>query len=212
MGEPELHLYRTLRDVPLRPTLFLDCDGVLNEDRGPEGIIDPGELRLLPGAAAAVARLNRAGILAIAVTNRAQVARGHITEAEVCAILDRLIMVIAEAGGRLDGLFYCPHLPPPAPPGANMDFIFNCDCRKPRDGLLRQAATALAVDRRRAALVGDTTRDIAAAHAFGIPGWRVRTGHACIDPRPGALVPDLCFPSVVEATAHAVDLWGCARR
>ena len=198
--------------MPLRPTLFLDCDGVLNEDRGPEGITDPGELRLLPGAAAAVAGLNRAGILAIAVTNRAQVARGRITEVGLRAILDRLMMLIAEGGGRLDGLFYCPHLPPPAPPGANLDFILACDCRKPRDGLLRQAAAILAVDRRRAALAGDTTRDIAAAHAFGIPGWAVRTGHGCIDPRPGATVPDLWFPSVVEAAAHAVEFWGCERR
>ena len=198
--------------MPLRPTLFLDCDGVLNEDRGPEGITDPGELRLLPGAAASVARLNRAGILAIAVTNRAQVARGRITEVGLRAILDRLMMLIAEGGGRLDGLFYCPHLPPPAPPSANLDFILACDCRKPSDGLLRQAAAILAVDRRRAALAGDTTRDIAAAHAFGIPGWAVRTGHGCIDPRPGATVPDLWFPSVVEAAAYAVGLWGCERR
>jgi len=210
VGEPELHLHRPLTLVPLAPALFLDCDGVLNDDGGPDGITDPAALRLLPGAAEAVAGLNRAGILAVAVTNRAQVARGRITEAELRVILDRLMALIGEGGGRLDGLFYCPHLPPPAPLGANRYFIVDCDCRKPRDGLLRQAAAILPVDPTRAALVGDSTRDIAAAHAFGIPGWAVRTGHACVDTRPDAAVPDLWFDTVAEAAAHAVNLWSRA--
>ena len=192
--------------MPLKPTLFLDCDGVLNEEAG--GILRPDQLRLIPGAAEAVAALNRAGILAVAITNRAQVARGLLTEAELRAILDRLLALIGEHGGRLDGVFYCPHLPPPAPPGANMAFITDCDCRKPRAGLLRQAAAILSVDRARAAMVGDATRDIAAAHAFGIPGWGVRTGHACADGRPGDPAPDLLFPTITAAAAHAITLWG----
>jgi D-glycero-D-manno-heptose 1,7-bisphosphate phosphatase len=196
--------------LPLTPTLFLDCDGVLNEECGPDGVVDPAALRLLPGAADAVAALNHAGILAVGVTNRAQVARGRITEAALRVILDRLLALIAAGGGRLDGLFYCPHLPPPAPPGANRDFIVACDCRKPRDGLLRQAAAILSIDRTRTALVGDSATDIAAAHAFGVPGWGVRTGHACGDPRPDATMPDLWFPSVAEAAAHAISLWGRA--
>lgn len=190
----------------MRPTLFLDCDGVLNHERGADGVLRPEDIELIEGAGRAVAALNRAGILAIGVTNRAQVARGKLTEAALHAILIQLCTLIGADGGTLDGLFYCPHLPPPAPDGANPAYIVDCDCRKPKPGLLEQAAAALPVDRNRAAMVGDSTRDIAAAAAFGIPAWGVFTGHACADADEPS--PALWFDSVVDAARHAVLRWG----
>ena len=173
----------------LRPTIFLDCDGVLNEEPGETGVLHPDAVRLIPGAGAAVGRINAAGALAIAVTNRAQVGRGWITLATLDAILGRLRTLLADGGGRLDAVYFCPHAPEAG-----------CDCRKPAPGLLVRAAAEWPVDRARAVLIGDTQRDIAAARAFGIGALGVRTGHGCAGP----LAADAMFDSVGPAVDHAL--------
>ena len=184
-----------------RPAVFFDCDGVLNQDPGPHGALGPDDVVLVPGAGRAVARVNEAGYLAIGVTNRAQVARGRITLARLGEILGRLEMLLArDGGGVLDRIYFCPHHPPPGLPGSVPELTIDCDCRKPRAGLLRRAAEELPVDPARSVMIGDTLRDVGAAHAFGIPGYGVRTGHGCRDEAamPG-LAPDRLFDSVVDA-------------
>ncbi len=192
----------------MHPTVFLDCDGVLNTDPGPRGVCRPQDLCLIPGAGAAIASLNRAGILAIGITNRSQVARGYISEAELLWLLDQLRAMLAADGGVLDAIFYCPHLPPPAPADANLAFVATCDCRKPKIGLFVQAMQKFPIDQARAAMLGDSRRDIGAGHHFGLPSWGVLTGNACQGDPDDGQTPDMMFPSVVEACAHAVALWG----
>jgi D,D-heptose 1,7-bisphosphate phosphatase len=191
----------------MRPTLFLDCDGVLNTDPGAIGVLRPEECVLLAGAGTALGVLNRAGILAIGITNRSQVARGYITEPVLISLLDDLRAKLKTDGGIMDGIFYCPHYPPPAPEGANLAYVKDCECRKPKPGLFLQAMEAFPIDTARSAMVGDSLRDIASGQNFGIPGWAVRTGKACA-PGTGEAVPDLWFASVSEAAAYAVSMWG----
>jgi histidinol-phosphate phosphatase family protein len=185
-----------------RPAVFFDCDGVLNQEPGSQGALSPDDLVLVPGAGRAVARVNEAGYLAIGVTNRAQVAKGRITLEGLDAILGRLEALLArDGGGVVDRIYFCPHYPPPGPPGSIPELTIVCECRKPRAGMLRKAAEELPVDPARSAMIGDTLRDVGAARAFGIPAYGVRTGHGCRDdamPTPG-LAPDRLFDSVVDA-------------
>src|SRR5689334_18340998 len=111
-----------------RRAVFLDRDGTLIEDA--RYIRDPAVVRLLPSVAAAVARLNAAGILAIVVTNQSGIARGFLTEAEYLAVKQRVDDLLAREGAHLDAHYFCPHLPEITGP---------CECRKPGTRLYRQA-------------------------------------------------------------------------
>ncbi|MCS6775974.1 MAG: D-glycero-beta-D-manno-heptose 1,7-bisphosphate 7-phosphatase [Chloroherpetonaceae bacterium] len=148
-----------------RRAVLLDRDGVLTEETGAY-VTRPQDLRLLPGAAEAVVRLNRAGWAVAVVTNQAGVGKGILTLPELEAIHAQLQAAIARTGGHLDGIFLCPHHPDAG-----------CDCRKPLPGLLWQAARALQLDLAACYLVGDSPRDIAAGHAAGCHTVLVLTGH-----------------------------------
>lgn len=148
-----------------RGGVFLDRDGTLIEDPG--YLADPGAMRLLPGAAAAVARLNAAGLPAIVVTNQSGIARGLLTEAGYLATEARLSALLAEQGARLDAQYHCPHHP---------EFTGPCDCRKPGALLYRRAAERFGLDLARSWWIGDRVRDIAAADGLGGHGVLVLTG------------------------------------
>lgn len=129
--------------------VFLDRDGTVIEDRDYPS--DPDGVRLLPGAARAVARLNREGIRALLVTNQSGIGRGYMTEQDFHRVQQRVEQALAEQGARLDGVYYCPHAPDHEPP---------CECRKPRPGLFRRAAAEHGFDPADAAFVGDRARDV----------------------------------------------------
>ncbi|MGH7674454.1 MAG: D-glycero-alpha-D-manno-heptose-1,7-bisphosphate 7-phosphatase, partial [Gemmatimonadales bacterium] len=117
-----------------RPAAFLDRDGTLIEDPG--YLHEPGRVRLLPGAAAAVRRLNEAGYLAVTVTNQSGIARGLYDVAEYQAVQRRVVELLLAHGARLDGSWYCPHHP---------GFTGPSDCRKPGTRLFHEAATELGI-------------------------------------------------------------------
>lgn len=148
-----------------RPAVFLDRDGTLVEDPG--FLADPARVKLLPGAASAVRRLNQAGLAVVVVTNQSGIARGLITVAQYEAVEARLAALLAGAGARLDGSYYCPHHPEVTGP---------CECRKPATRLFRDAATALHLDLGRSFYVGDRMSDIEPARALAGRGILVRTG------------------------------------
>lgn len=160
--------------------VFLDRDGTINVG-APSGeyLADIDAVALLPGAADAVARLNQAGVVVLVVTNQRGVALGLMTEAAVAAVNRRLADLLAERGARLDGVYVCPH-----DEGA-------CDCRKPRDGMLRRAfADRPGLDPHRCAIVGDSDRDTAAGTPLGLTRIRLApAGRA--DPHADHTVPDL---------------------
>jgi D-glycero-D-manno-heptose 1,7-bisphosphate phosphatase len=142
-----------------RPAVFLDRDGTIIDDVG--YLRDPSQIRLLPGAAEAIRRLNASGLLTLVVTNQSGIARGLLSEADYHRVEQRLDALLNEAGAHLDGHYFCPHLPDVSGP---------CECRKPGTLLYRQAADRMGIDLRRSWWVGDRARDVLPAAAFGARG------------------------------------------
>ena len=144
--------------VAVRPSwVFLDRDGTISERPAPhEYVTDPACVRLLPRAAEAVARLNRASIWVGVVTNQQGVALGSLTMETLDAVHSRLRELLAAEGAHLDGIWTCPHL------------AGECRCRKPQPGLLIAAKDRVPeIDFRRSAMIGDAVSDIAAGNAVG---------------------------------------------
>lgn len=148
-----------------RRAVFLDRDGTLIEDLS--YLRDPAQVRLLPGAAAAVGRLNRAGILAIVVTNQSGIGRGLLTLDQYTQAERRVEELLADQGARLDAHYFCPHLPELDGP---------CGCRKPGPLLYQQAAARFGIDLGGSWWVGDRLRDVEAAALLGGRGILVQTG------------------------------------
>jgi D-glycero-D-manno-heptose 1,7-bisphosphate phosphatase len=158
-------------DIPARPALFLDRDGVLNEDPG--YVHRWEDFHWIPGAREAVAAFNAAGWLVFVVTNQSGVGRGYYTEADVHALHAQMTLSLAEAGGRIDAYYYCPHHPEasheayrhPDPPD-----------RKPNPGMLLKAMADWPVDRERSLMVGDKDADLEAARRAGVRGLKFAGG------------------------------------
>ena len=161
--------------------VFLDRDGTLNVEVGRISAAD--QLELIAGVGAAVARLNRAGLLAVVVTNQAVIASGDSSEAELERIHDKLETLLAAEGAYLDGLYYCPHHPDAGIDGERPEFKIPCDCRKPGTAMIERAASDFFIDMENSWMVGDTTTDLRTARNAGIRSVLVRTGHAGRDRR-----------------------------
>ena len=154
------------------PAAFLDRDGTIIEDTGYLG--DPEGIQFVAGAIEALRRLQVAGYRLIVVTNQAGVARGLITEADVRKVNDRLVLLLGQAGVRLDGIYYCPHHPEYGSPAYRRD----CECRKPKPGMIRQSIQDFGLDASRSVVIGDHVSDAALAQAFpGMVGIMLRSGH-----------------------------------
>lgn len=177
-----------------RRAAFIDRDGVLNEERA--FVHRREDFALLPGAVAALRLLKAAGYLLVVVTNQSGIARGIYSEADYLALTEHMRAELAAAGVSLDAVEYCPHLP-----DAPLErYRLDCDCRKPKPGMLRRAAQALDIEPGASFLVGDRLSDLEAGRAAGIGRcFLVRTGYA--------------LPEEAVARADAVyeDLLACAR-
>lgn len=199
-----------LNSTCVRPAIFFDCDGVLNEEIGDPGVVSPDDIRIVRGAGSALRQAREAGFLTIAVTNRPQVAKGLITFDGLHHILARLEALLAEDGGVLDRIYVCPHYPGSGFIGEVPELKIRCGCRKPGTLLLRQALAEFPIERSRSMLVGDSLRDIGAARGIGIWAYGVRTGYGCRDrarylKETGAPpVPDLMFADVSEAVEFGI--------
>ncbi len=150
---------------PLRPALFLDRDGVLNEDPG--YVYRWKDFRWIPGARETVAAFNRAGWLVIVVTNQSGVGRGYYTEADVHALHARMAEDLAAAGGRIDAFYHAPQHP-----DAKLDAYRHPDPpdRKPNPGMILKALAEWPIDREASLLIGDKPSDLEAALRSGIRG------------------------------------------
>jgi len=156
---------------PLRPAVFMDRDGTLSHEVG--YVNHPGRFRLYPWTVDAVRAINRAGWLAIVVTNQAGVARGYFPESVFEAVKQQLLDALAAGGAHLDGFYACLHHPTVGKPPYRRD----CDCRKPRPGLLRRAQAELPVDLPSSWVVGDRRSDLQLAWSVGASGALVKTGY-----------------------------------
>ena len=140
----------------MNPAVFLDRDGVIIQNR--ENYVRSWkDVEFLPSSLQALKQLSQTSYKIIIITNQSAIGRGIITMEQAEAINQRIIEEITDAGGRVDGLFICPHTPDD-----------HCFCRKPLPGLILQAADALSIDLPSSAMIGDALTDIQAGSAAGI--------------------------------------------
>ena len=147
-----------------RPAIFLDRDGVIIENRD-EYVRSWADVSFIPGALNALASVAASGYAIVVVTNQSGVGRGLIPLADAEAINHRVLAEIARAGGRIDAAYICPHKPED-----------DCDCRKPRPGMLLRAARELNLDLSRSWMIGDALTDMQAGEAAGVRSLLVLTG------------------------------------
>ncbi len=157
--------------TPLKPAVFLDRDGVVIEDTHYVHSID--RVRLIPGSAEAIAALNQAGWSVVIVTNQAGIARGLFSIETIQQIHKHLAELLHGYGAHIDGMYYCPH----HPAGELAEYRRDCDCRKPKPGMLVQAAKELSLDLTRSWMIGDRVSDLQAGASVGCRTVLVRTGY-----------------------------------
>lgn len=146
-------------------SIFLDRDGTLNVEDG--FITSPEQIRLMDGVGEAVKRINESGYLAIVVTNQPIIARGGCGHEELRRIHDKLETLLGQEGAYLDDIYYCPHHPDKGFPGERPEYKINCDCRKPKPGLILRAARDYNIDLAASYMVGNGLRDVQAGQAAG---------------------------------------------
>ena len=145
--------------------VVLDRDGVINQD-SPAYIKSPEEWHAIPGSLEAIAKLNRAGFLVVVASNQSGLGRGYLTPETLNKIHQKMERELAAVGGKLDGIFICPHSPED-----------HCDCRKPKPGLLFQIIDKFGTKPEEMLSIGDSMRDLLAAKTAGIPAVLVKTGN-----------------------------------
>jgi len=151
-------------DHRLKSAVFLDRDGTISEEVGYLNHIS--RFHMFPFAPAAIHKLNDSGLLVFVITNQSGIARGYYPESLVHAVHDLMTQQLAEAGARIDGIYYCPHTSRDA-----------CACRKPGPGMLDQVSAEHGVDLTRSFVVGDRHSDVELAHRVGARSIMVRTGY-----------------------------------
>jgi D-glycero-D-manno-heptose 1,7-bisphosphate phosphatase len=186
--------------MQLRPALFLDRDGVIIEEV--DYLSDPSQVLLIPGAAQAIALANQHAIPVVVVTNQAGVARGYFPEANVALVHKHLDALLSAHTAHIDRYYYCPHHPTE---GVG-SYACDCDCRKPKPGMLLQAAAELGLDLSRSWFVGDKISDLQAGIAVGCQAFLVQTGYGC---KHAELLEQLGLTTVrvVRDLLHAVKLF-----
>lgn len=149
---------------------FFDRDGVINEEVGFLYRIE--DLRFLKGAKEAVALLARLGYKVFVVTNQSGIARGYYTVADMEKLHAYMARELEAVGGRIDKFYYCPH----HREGKVKEYAVDCECRKPKPGMVLTALREFNLDRKRCFLIGDSERDVEAAEAAGVRGFLFRGG------------------------------------
>lgn len=188
----------------MNQALFLDRDGVINEDRE-DYIKSWEEFRFIKGVRPALKKIHQTGIPVVVITNQSIIGRGMVTEAELSVIHDRMLKGVKKAGGEILKVYYCPHHPDA-----------HCSCRKPRIGMLKRAARELNLDLKRCLFVGDALKDIQAGSRAGCRTLLVQTGQGKetlikILSRKTRIKPDWVCASLAAATPLILDYFRKAK-
>ncbi len=178
--------------------IFLDRDGTINEEV--DYLTSPDQLKLIKGSAAAIRELNKAGKVFI-ITNQSGIARGLLTEARLKEIHDRLESELKKENAVIDAIYYCPHHPDYGGP----QYQKNCDCRKPKTGMIDQAVAEHNIDIKKSYVIGDRMLDMQTANNAGAQSILVLTGY-------GKIELELCKQNNVHIDHIAQNLSEAARR
>jgi D-glycero-D-manno-heptose 1,7-bisphosphate phosphatase len=173
--------------------VILDRDGVVNQDSD-SYIKGPDEWRPIPGSLEGIARLNHAGYHVVLATNQSGVGRGLFEVSTLNAIHDKMHRALGQIGGRIDAIFFCPHAQEA-----------DCNCRKPRAGLLEEISKRFNVDLKGVPGIGDSLRDLQAFAAVGAAPILVLTGKGAKTRQEGGLPEGTqIFPDLAEAVRSIV--------
>jgi len=175
--------------------VFLDRDGVISKQTA--FVNRPEDLVFVEGAVEAIARLNRAHLLVVVITNQGGIAMGYLTEDDLAEIHRCMKRLLAQGGAHVDAIYYCPH----HPQATVATYLVDCSCRKPATGMLEEARDDLGIDLRKSVFVGDATTDVLAGIRAGCRTILVETGFGGKDGKATA-TPD----HVVADLGAAVDL------
>ena len=145
--------------------IFLDRDGTINKYNG--FVKNTDEFELIPGVASAIKRLNDEGYLVIVVTNQPVIARGETTIEGLNEIHNKMETLLGNEGAYLDAIYYCPHHPHKGYEGEVPELKIECNCRKPKPGLLLQAAKDFNIDLNESYMIGDSENDVLAGQNAG---------------------------------------------
>jgi D,D-heptose 1,7-bisphosphate phosphatase len=157
---------RNLRN--LQKAVFLDRDGTINKYIG--FLTKPDQLELIPGAAKAIKKINKSGYLAIVVSNQPVIARGDCTFEELQTIHDKMETELGKEGAFLDAIYFCPHHTDKGFPGERLEYKVDCECRKPKPGLLLEAAKDWNIDLLESYMIGDSDSDVEAGENAKVKG------------------------------------------
>jgi D-glycero-D-manno-heptose 1,7-bisphosphate phosphatase len=173
--------------------VILDRDGVINHDSD-QYIKSPAEWRPIPGSIEAIARLNQNGYRVAVATNQSGIGRGLFDMATLNAINDKMMEMVFRQGGRIDALFFCPHTA-----------VEQCNCRKPRTGMLEEIAARFHTDLKGVPSIGDSLKDLQAAETVGAQPILVLTGKGRMTQKDGGLPKKtLVFEDLGEACRHLI--------
>ncbi|HEY5296779.1 MAG TPA: HAD-IIIA family hydrolase [Verrucomicrobiae bacterium] len=181
--------------------VFLDRDGTLVPDK--DCLRDANELELLPHVADAIQKLNLAGWRTVVVTNQPVIAKGFCDEAELQKMHNKMETLLGREHAFLDRIYFCPHHPEKGFPGERADLKIECDCRKPKIGMIQKAVADLNIDLKQSWLIGDTTTDLQTAKNAGLKSILVKTGHAGNDGK-FSTPPDFVFDTLTQAVDFIV--------
>jgi len=173
---------------------ILDRDGVINFDSD-QYVKSPAEWRPIPGSIEAIARMSQSGFRIAVATNQSGIGRGLFDMATLNAINDKMMEMVFRQGGRIDALFFCPHTA-----------AEECNCRKPRTGMLEEIAARFHTDLKGVPSIGDSLKDLQAAETVGAQPILVLTGKGAMTRHDGGLPKKtIVFEDLAEAARHLMS-------
>ena len=180
--------------------IFLDRDGVINENI--DLIHKPEDFHLYPFTARAISKINTSDYLAVVTTNQSVIARNLTTIKGLGEIHKKMETELGDAGAKLDAIYYCPHHPDKGYPEENVAYKIDCDCRKPKPGMINNASRDFNIDAKQSYMIGDSEADMGAGKAAGCNTVGVMTGFGL---KKAKTKPDYLFSNLEEAANFIVD-------
>lgn len=183
-----------------RKAIFIDRDGVINEEIGL--LHKPEDFKLLPNVGKAIKKINNSEFLAIIITNQPVIARNLCSVEQLKEIHKKMETLLGKENAKLDAIYYCPHHPDKGYPKENPKYKIECDCRKPKIGMIKRAEKKFNIDLKNSFFIGDSFRDILCGKNAGITTIGVGTGFDC---KKTEIEPDYIFEDLYKAVSFIVQ-------